>query len=584
MSKNTIIDYIDELLEAMYNPYWEKPAADKTNRKTTRKNRKKHRATASDSHTRDFRTKNTVDQAQNSEPKKNNDVNEPGNVDQEKKTSADSVSFLQELNDLANKARTENGAKAYKSSGSDVLDLFSCIGAIRHLKDLEIQNRFYRAWAEDRDLTMKLLFYARDIRGGLGERRVFRTILRSLADQEPESVKRNIELIPFYGRYDDLLELLETSVEKEVLDFIRQELEKDTAALAAGKPVSLLAKWLPSVNASSEETRKRASRVARGIGMSDKQYRHTLSALRASEHILENNLRLSDYNFDYSGQPSRAMLKYRMAFLRNDRERYTSFLRDVNTGKASLHTSGLMPYELVSRVRTGPLDSAERKIMDVTWNALEDYTEGRNALAVVDVSNSMTWITAGIDGPRPIDVAVSLGLYFAERNKGAFRNYFISFSEVPNLIEVKGKDLADKVRYCMTAPWNNNTNIQAVFELILNTALKNSLPQSELPETLYIISDMEFDSCTCDADLSSFEYAKGLFEAHGYQLPQVIFWNVQSRNKWVPVRMNEQGVAMISGCSSRIFSLVAKARLDILDPLDFMISVLGSERYAPIRA
>ena len=490
---------------------------------------------------------------------------------------------MKEYVDLGVVCITKKGRETLYRRSYDKLDLETWdAAAIRHLDDWEIFSRFFRAWAEDRDLALKILFYARDVRGGLGERRVFRSILSWLALLEPESIRKNIALIPFYGRYDDLLELLGTSCEADVLNFIRTELAEDTAALAAGKDVSLLAKWLPSVNASSEETRRKAVAIARGIGMSDSQYRRTLSNLRSAERILENRLRERDYSFSYSAQPSRAMFKYRQAFLRNDKRRYQRFLRNVETGRSTLHTAGVVPYELIRRARDWNLDTQERHVLDVTWNALEDYTNGRNALAVVDVSGSMTWQPMGTDGPLPIDVAVSLGLYFAERNKGAFRNHFITFSDNPGLSEVKGEDLADKVRYIMSAPWGGSTNIQAVFELILKTAVENDLPQSELPETLYIISDMEFNSCTRNADLTNFEYAKNLFEDHGYRLPSLVFWNVQSRNQQSPVKMNEQGAALISGASPRIFSLVAKGELDLLDPYKFMLSVIRSNRYVPI--
>ena len=215
--------------------------------------------------------------------------------------------------------------------------------------------------------------------------------------------------------------------------------------------------------------------------------------------------------------------------------------------------------------------------MDATWRALADYTQDENALVVADGSGSMYW---GCN-PLPAAVAQSLAIYFAEHNHGAFHNHFITFSSNPRLVEIKGKDIVDKARYCRTFDECSNTNIQKVFELILNAAVKNRVPQEELPSTLYIISDMEFDYCAADASITNFEYAKKLFEKNGYKLPNVVFWNVSSRNQQQPVTMNEQGVALVSGCSSRIFSMVME---DSLDPFAFMLSVIGSERYAPIAA
>ncbi len=484
--------------------------------------------------------------------------------------------FLDALKEEANKTLTENGAVTYRSSGSECVDLFGSIGALRSANDEDIVRRFIKAWAEDRDIAMKILFYARDIRGGLGERRVFRVIFSALAALEPESVRKNIALIPEYGRWDDLLELLGTPCEADALAFIKEQLSADLAALEAGEQVSLMAKWLPSVNASSEETKKQAQIIAAAMGMNSAQYRKALSALRAEIKILENNLREKDYTFDYSKQPSKAMFKYRKAFNRNDGERYSEYLNSVEKGEATLHTGTLLPYELVRSAMTTS-DTKERKSLDVTWKALEDFTDGRNALVVIDGSGSMY----GFGNPRPCDVALSLGIYFAERNTGLFHDHFITFSTNPKLVEIKGKDLTERVRYCKSFNEVADTNIQKVFELILTAAVKNGLPQSEMPETLYIISDMEFNICTQDAGKTNFEYAKELYASHGYRLPQVVFWNVQSRQEQVPVKMNEQGVALVSGCSPRIFGMVMQNELD---PYKFMMKTIGSERYAPVTA
>lgn len=484
--------------------------------------------------------------------------------------------FLDALKKTANRTYTENGAVTLRTSGADTLDLFATIGALRSAQDDEIIRRFVKAWAEDRDLAMKILFYGRDIRGGIGERRVFRVILRWLADNEPETVRKNLSFIPEYGRWDDLLVLLGTECEKDALELIRQQLITDLEALEKDEPVSLLAKWLPSVNASNAKTREQAKVVSAYIGMNAAQYRKMLSALREKIRIIENNLREKDYSFDYSQQPSKAMFKYRKAFIRNDNERYKDFLGKVSKGEAVLHTGSLMPYELVRQAFRIP-KGEERQSLDVTWNALENFTDGRNALAVVDVSGSMTW---GGD-PRPIDVAISLGLYFAERNEGPFRNYFITFSEEPTLLEVKGIDLVDKVRYINSCTWSMNTDVQKVFELILQTAVSNHMKQEDLPETVYIISDMEFDACCHGASMTNFEYAKKLYENYGYRLPSLVFWNVQSRNQQQPVKMDERGVALISGASARIFQM---AMSNDLDPWHFMMEVIGSERYEQIRA
>lgn len=308
--------------------------------------------------------------------------------------------------------------------------------------------------------------------------------------------------------------------------------------------------------------------------MSEAEYRKALSALRARIRILENYLRESDYSFDYSRQPSRAMFKYRKAFLRNDEERYRAFMNKVSTGEATLHTGGLMPYDIVQSAYRATQE--ERPALNATWTALEDFTKDDNALVVADGSGSMY-----SGSPMAAAVAQSLAIYFAEHNHGAFHNHFITFSSNPQLVEIKGSDIVEKVLYCRSFNEVADTNIQKVYELILQTALRHHLPQSELPSTLYIISDMEFNYCTRDASLSNFEYAKNLYASHGYRLPAVVFWNVQSRREQQPVTMNEQGVALVSGFSPRIFSQVISGDTD---PHTYMLNVLLSERYAPITA
>ena len=485
--------------------------------------------------------------------------------------------MLEFIKQEANRTVTENGAATHITTESDCLDLFATIGALRRESDSEIITRFMRAYSENKDIAMKLLLFARDIRGGLGERRVFKVILNWLADNEPQTVRKNIEYVAEYGRFDDLLCLMGTSCEKDMLDVLKKQLEADVEALKNGGKVSLLAKWLPSVNASASETVLYAKRIAKHLGMNDASYRKTLVSLRAHIRIIENNLREKDYTFDYAKQPSKAMYKYRKAFIRNDGERYGQFLDKVSCGEAKLHASTLMPYEIITPFFRKNVSDEERKAINTTWISQEDFGDTENALAVIDGSGSMYW---GAD-PIPATVALSLGIYFAERNKGAFKNHFITFSEKPQLVEIKGEDILDKVRYCCGFNEVANTNIQKVFELILNAAKKNSVPQDELPKKLYIISDMEFDYCVNDSSLTNFEYAKKLFAKAGYTLPEIIFWNVASRNRQQPVTKNEQGVALVSGCTPRLFSMVASGTMN---PYAFMLEVIESERYAKIVA
>jgi hypothetical protein len=490
--------------------------------------------------------------------------------------------MLNFLKKEANKTYTENGAVTYVSTQSDCLDMFATIGALRGASDDDIVCRFMKAYAEDADLAMKMLFFARDIRGGLGERRVFKVILQYLAMAEPESVKKNIENVAEYGRFDDLLALIGTPVEKEVMAYIAKTLKHDIEIMAGfhaeNETVSLLAKWLPSVNTSNKEAVKNARKIARAMGMTDAEYRKTLSALRAQIKIIENNLREKDYTFAYEKQPSKALYKYRQAFIRNDRARYETFIKRAEEDPSVMHTGTLTPYDVIAPViRRATFSEGERRAMNATWNALENFAGAENSLVVVDGSGSMYWG----QGTTPAAVAQSLGIYFAERNTGAFHNHFITFSTNPRLVEIKGRDIVEKVRYCMGFNECANTDIEKTFSLILRTAVNNRLKQSDMPEKLYIISDMEFDCCAGNAKVTNFEHAKTEFARYGYKLPQIVFWNVNSRNAQQPVKMNDRGVALVSGCSPQIFSMLKEGDLE---PYKFMMSVLKSERYKKIAA
>ena len=496
--------------------------------------------------------------------------------------------FLEKLKKEANLTKTENGAVTYRSTKSECLDFFAAAGALRYVSDSEVVKRFIGAWTEDPDMAMRILFFARDIRKGLGERRTFRLIVQYLAEVSPATVRKNLPYFAEFGRYDDLMVLIGTPVEKDVIELIRARLQADMESLARDGEVSLLAKWLPSVNTSSQETVRLARRIASALGMSEAKYRRTLVQLRKKIRIIENDLREKHYGFDYSAQPSLAMLKYRKAFYRNDGERYQAYLASVREGKVKMNTSCVMPHQIVEPLlgnggllgyRPPVMTDSEAEALETTWAALPDYAGASDSLAVIDTSGSMYATYGGT--VRPAAVAIALGLYFAERNKGAFGNHFISFSRTPQLIEIRGKSLRERVAYVESMSEVANTNIAAVFDLLLQTALKNRLPQSALPKRLFIISDMEFDRCADSADQANFDWAKKNYEAVGYTLPQIVFWNVAARNKQVPVTMNEQGVILMSGFTPMLFSMVTE---DNIDPYAFMLSVIDTERYREICA
>lgn len=488
--------------------------------------------------------------------------------------------MLNFLKKESNTTYTENGGTAYRSTESYCLDMFFKAGAMRNSSAQEIADTVARAYAENPDKTMKILFFARDARGGLGERRFFRIAIAALVKTAPEAVKKNIPMFAEYGRFDDLCVLLGTPLEDDAVNVIKVQLNTDMAAMAVGEKVSLLAKWLPSVNTSSKETRNMGRRLTALLGMSEPEYRRTLSALRRYTDIIENRLRERDYTFNYEVQPSCAMFKYRHAFIRNDGERYTEFLNKVHSGETKLHADRLFPYDIVRAAIEGDISPKEKLSLDAAWKSLPDLSAAKreNAIAVIDGSGSMTW---GM-GIRPIDAALSLGIYFAEHNTGAFANHFITFSENPRLVEIKGGDIVEQSRYCYTFNEMANTNLEAVFKLILKTAIKNRVPQSEMPAKFYIISDMQFDRCVIGGNNDVlFRAMKKLYSQHGYELPEIIFWNVNSRCDAMPVTRSETGAALVSGYSPAVFDMVMGGDCS---PETVMNRILSSERYAQITA
>ncbi len=486
--------------------------------------------------------------------------------------------MLNFINNKMNNALTLNGAVTNRTSGSFCLDLFFRAGAMRSASEEDIAAAVIRAYAEDPVKTLKIVFFARDARGGLGERRFFRAAIKALAAYAPAAVERNIPLFAEYGRYDDLISLLGTQCENKAVEIIRERLNADIKSMENSGQISLLAKWLPSVNTSSAAARANARTLAKRLGHTEKHYRQTLSKLRKYSDILENRLRERDYTFDYDKQPSCAMLKYRQAFLRNDSERYTSYLNAVNSGEAKLNAGTLFPYDIIRACLGGEISEQEKLSLDTTWRNLPAYGESGNAIAVVDGSGSMTY--APRNNVRPIDAALSLGIYFAEHNKGAFANHFITFSAAPRLVEIKGADIVEKTRYCATLNEIANTNLEATFRLILSAAVNNNVKQSEMPERMYIISDMEFDYCVLGGnDSTLFDTMKALYAEHGYNLPEVVFWNVNSIQENFPVKISDTGAALVSGFSPAIFDMVIGGEIS---PETVMNSVLESERYAAV--
>ena len=501
--------------------------------------------------------------------------------------------FLNTMKETFSYRRTLNNALTHDSSGDACLDLFALAGGMRYRSPGDQILLMDRAYIENPELAMKLLFYIRDIRGGMGERRTFRTLLRHVAQFWPQSAVKNVRHIPEYGRFDDLICLLGTPAQDEMIRVIRQQLEEDLSALARRESgedkdahISLLSKWMPSVNTSSGRTRERAERLIDLLGTDERTYRKTLSRLRAATSVTERKLSAGKAgSIEYRTVPAGAMLKYRSAFMKQDRQRFQAYLKDVRNGKEAIHAGVLFPYEIIRPFFSGNMSAGSRtdqpvNVLEALWNALPDTNDMPNAVSVIDTSGSMYWRNRqGMI--LPAIVSQSLGLYHAERCRGAFHNHFITFESEPHLLEIRGRNLAEKLMYIRSAPWGGSTNLEKVFDLILRTAVRAGASQEEMPSVLYIISDMEFNCAVRGPGMTIYENAKESFSKCGYELPSTVFINVNSWQKQVPVRARTKGTALVSGAGTSAFQHKFDGNVT---PMSHMMRVLGGDRYARIHA
>ena len=499
------------------------------------------------------------------------------------------MNYIEALKTETGYTRTLNGAKTNSSTGDACLDFFAVAGGMRYRKREEQIRLFDRAYIETPDLAMKLLFHLRDIRGGMGERKLFRTLLRHVAYTWPESVKKNVACVAEFGRWDDLLCLLGTPAEKKMVKVIKEQLDEDEAALQqreAGERnahISLLAKWLPSDNTSSAYTRKQAEKLVRALGMEAKEYRHRITALRKRIGLAECQLsRGVVERINFEAVPAQAMLKYRNAFARRDGERFQEYLEEVREGDKQMHAQTLFPYEVLrpffQKGHWCKTNVKGAEVLGQLWENLPGTVANVNAISVVDTSGSMY---AGCGALTPALVSQAMGLYCAERCRGVFHNHLITFESTPHLVKIHGENLRDKLKYIGSLPWGGSTNLKGVFDLILDTAVKCRARQEEMPQVLYIFSDMEFDQAMENADKTVYEAARQRFEAKGYRMPAVVFQNVNSWQMQTPVTAHTHGTALTSGASVHTM----KHKFDgNVTPMSHMLRVLNSSRYAKICA
>ena len=513
--------------------------------------------------------------------------------------------FMNGLTNATNFTYTENGAVTHKTTKSSLLDMFAMGAAMRSRSDADVILMFRNAFAENPVYALKCLFYIRDVRGGQGERRFFRICMKDLAKNNTEAAKRNLQHIPTFGRWDDLYVFVDTPLENDAFAFMKEQLALDVEC----KTPSLLAKWLKSENTSSKESRILGNKTRVAFGMNHKQYRKTLAVLRERINVLERLMSENRWDeIEFDKIPSRAGLIYKNAFARHDLEReqseknVTTYAEFAKSKETKVNAKALYPYECVAEAlklfRTGSywnmrelpaMDDTNRLMVNKYWDNLTDYFNGAtfNGIAVVDTSGSMV----RNDAAAPINVAISLGLYCAEKAKGPFAGHYISFASRPQLIKTEGVDFADKVQRIYKTNLVDDTNIEATFDLMLNTAIQNRCSQDDLPQNVIIISDMEFNSATGCGWYSrnnngfNTDNAETLLEgiakkwaAHGYEMPHLIFWNVDARQNNIPMIGNGH-ISYVSGMSPTIFETIMSGKTGY----DLMMEKLNTERYAVIQ-
>ena len=493
-------------------------------------------------------------------------------------------SFISSLNDQQNYMRTENGALAHKSTNSALYDLFAFGGAYRNRSNEDVITLFSNALDENEVYALKCLFYLRDVRGGQGERRFFRTVYRWLCINHLDVALRNIALIPEYGRWDDLVYICEgTPAELIAFGIIQKQLNLDITC----KTPSLLAKWMPSENASSKETERVANKLRNYLKLNHKQYRKILSELRARIKVVEKLMSANQWDkIEFDKIPSKAGLIYKNAFARRDliKAKYEKFIKDKQT---TVNASALYPYEVVQRalevVYRYDLESTERIAVEKYWNNLPDYFKGstHSILPVVDTSGSMRG--------TPINVAIGLGIYAAQRNRGAFQDHYISFASRPQLIHIEGADFADKVMRIYRTNLCDNTNLEGVFQMLLYMILQGQAKAEDLPDTIVVISDMQIDEGTSSwsqydrvkpwtqqSAATEMENIRNKWLSYGIKMPKLVYWNVDAREN--TILDSGPNVSFVSGFSPILFEQIVSGKTGV----DLMMDKLNSNRYMAI--
>jgi hypothetical protein len=452
---------------------------------------------------------------------------------------------------------TENGMVTNSSTLNECVNLFFTIGSMRGQDKQRLLSQFSKAFNENPLTAMRILFWVRDVRQGAGERQIFRDIIQFIAELNPEVLAKNIKFIPEFGRWDDVTVLFNTKVNDDAINTIVNGLKNRNG---------LCAKWMPRKGEVFNTLRK-------VMGLSPKSLRKMLVEL---SNTVEQKMCANEWStIEYPKVPSLAMARYTKAFNKHDVFGFSTYLTSLKKGETKVNAGAVYPYDVVKTMEYGVSDLAVEQ-----WKALPNFMEGstERILPVVDVSGSMGSTVGGNNNLSCLNVAISLGLYISERNEGSFKDYFITFSNTPQLQKLSG-DLGHRLTQLRDSEWGMTTNLQSVFNLILNQSIKNNVPQSEMPTKILILSDMEFNEATNNTD-TAMDMIRRKYENSGYNLPSIIFWNLQSRNENFPVRFDETGTALISGLSPSIMKSILGGKN--LTPELIMRETLETKRYEMI--
>jgi hypothetical protein len=460
-------------------------------------------------------------------------------------------------------ARTTNGMKARKSTANAVVDLFYNIGASR---GKDIVPAFTAALVENRELALRIAAWARDARGGAGERESFRNILRYLEKTDVEAAKALLAKVPELGRWDDIF-VFQTDVMKSLAYTMLGDALRERNGLAA--------KWTPRKGPIAAEIRA-------FFGMSPKFYRKSLVEMTK---VVEQNMCAKEWDtINFSHVPSVAAARYKKAFNRNT-PKYAEYVQSLVKGdnpEVKVNASVAYPYDVLKGRVNGyvKFDKTELDLIEAQWNALPNYVGDANILPLVDVSGSMTCSAGGYGSKSQLtclDVSVSLGLYLADKNKGKFKDTFLTFSGSPELLHLQG-NINQKIDQMIKSKWMMNTNINAAFKKILDVAVKGGVPQEEMPDMVLILSDMQFDQCVSHDD-SAIEMIGRKYREAGYELPKVVFWNLNASYGNAPVKFDKSGTALVSGFSPAIVKPLLSGDLETFTPESMMMKVIMDDRY-----